>query len=635
MCGFVGILLNDFGARPEQRSHVEQKIRNMAGQLAHRGPDSSGAICGPAIAMAHQRLAILDLSVAGAQPMSAPDGEIHLVYNGECFNYMELKSRLQACKVRFHSESDTEVLLQTYRHWGLQGLNELQGMFAFALWDEHERTLVLRRDRLGIKPLYFGLSQLGLAFASEINALRAAGDVDATLNRQAFHEYMWFGNSFEDRTFLCGVSSLQPGHELVVGPLWQKEGIPKQRPWWRVEEWLSAGDLEDQQEIALQLRGRIDLAVQRQLVSDVPVGVLLSGGIDSATITASAAIGSDKEITAYSCGFDYEVIPSAHAAASIIADHLGVSHRTLHVTGYGLESVIEKLVRVHGEPFADAANIAIYLMAQQIKEFASVVLQGDGGDELFAGYRRYSLLSSKLTGHRGLIRLIAKGTSRGQHIHRFHRIMAALAEADSGQRMALLLTMETLRAAPEKMFTGGAKSDLFDGTDPFLAYARAAYRFQDQSPVKQMLLTDLTLQLPSQFLTKVDRGSMAAGIEARVPFLDEGVASFAVGLPEKVLASASSNKVILRNSQRERLPPSVVRARKIGFGVPYWEWLRGPLHSYARARLLDENFLSEFSLSRPTVEALLAEHRERKANHGFRLWKLLNLSVWSQDSWNA
>jgi asparagine synthase (glutamine-hydrolysing) len=304
----------------------------------------------------------------------------------------------------------------------------------------------------------------------------------------------------------------------------------------------------------------------------------------------------------------------------------------LQIRGGALEDTISALVQVHDEPFADAANIPLYLLARELRGTIKVVLQGDGGDEMFAGYRRYSILRAaglwRLWPRRLEAALRAGFGSRGA---RLARMGAAARHADPALRMALLLTVETLRDPPTAVMTDAARQELEACADPFAAYRRCASRFADYDPVQQMLLTDISLQLPSQFLTKVDRATMAYGIEARVPLLDEGVASQAVGLPAALKVRAGQNKVVLRDAMRERLPPEILDAPKTGFGVPYEEWLRGALHGFARAAILDRGFIERFRLDRTRLESALAEHRSRRRDRGFLLWKLLQLSLWSRQ----
>jgi asparagine synthase (glutamine-hydrolysing) len=598
----------------------------MGETLAHRGPDAQGTFIGDGVALGHRRLSILDLSATGAQPMHL--GATTLIHNGECYNFRDLRGELEAAGRVFRGHSDTEVILQAYDAWGLEGLARLEGIFAFALWDGMRRRLVLMRDRLGIKPLFYAWNNGRLAFGSEIKAVLAGEELDRSVDDQSLAEYLWYGNVFEDRTMYRSVRALQPGHRLVV-----EEGRSRIEPWWRIEDWLTRpARLTDVREAASAVRVALDSAVARQLVSDVPVGIFLSGGVDSSSIAASAALASGRRLASYAVGFDYERGINELPKARRVAKLLGLEHHEMLVRGGALEEVITSLVKSHDEPFADAANIPLYLLSQALGGAVKVVLQGDGGDEMFAGYRRYAILR-----HAALWRMwprsleILLQAMPGNTAARLARLGAAAGEGDAAMRMALLLTVETLRDPPEAMLVPAARSRLAAQSDPFAAFRRCAGRFRAEDPVQQMLLTDITLQLPSQFLTKVDRATMAHGVEARVPLLDERVASLAVGLPTAFKVRGTQKKIALRDAMRGRLPEDVLDAPKTGFGVPYEAWLRGALHGFARAAILDPNFVKRFEMDRARLDTALQEHRAGRRDRGFLLWKLLQLALWSKE----
>jgi asparagine synthase (glutamine-hydrolysing) len=383
MCGICGI----FG--PDSNDSHRDAVQRMARALAHRGPDGEGTFVGEGIALGHRRLSIIDLSPTGAQPMSL--GTTTVVYNGEAYNFQQLRQELAMVGALFRGRSDTEVVLHSYAAWGLEGLARLEGLFAFALWDAACRRLVLMRDRLGIKPLFFSWRNGRLVFGSEIKAVFVGGETDRSIDTQALAEYLWYGNAFEDRTIYGGVRALEPGHRLVI-----EDGNARIEPWWRIEDWLARAPRQhsDARDAAFAVRDAVDSAVARQLVSDVPVGIFLSGGVDSSSIAASAAMSSGRRLASYSVGFDFERGINELPKARRVAQMLGLDHHELQVPGGMLEEVIEALVKSHDEPFADAANIPLYLLAQTLGGTIKVVLQGDGGDEMFAGYRRYSILSN-------------------------------------------------------------------------------------------------------------------------------------------------------------------------------------------------------------------------------------------------
>jgi asparagine synthase (glutamine-hydrolysing) len=621
MCGICGLYgLTNSSDDPDRR------VRRMVRTIAHRGPDAEGIFVRDGIALGHRRLSIIDLSATGAQPMSL--GTTTVVYNGECYNFRDLRRELEATGRVFRGHSDTEVLLHVYDAWGLDGLARLEGMFAFGLWDAAQRRLVLMRDRLGVKPLFYAWSNGCLAFGSEIKAVLAGVDLDRGLDDQSLAEYFWYGSVFEDRTMYQAVRALEPGHRLVVA-----DGRSRVEPWWRIEDWLAkAPQFVDSREAADAVRGALDGAVTRQLVSDVPVGIFLSGGVDSSSIAASAAIASGRRLASYSVGFDYDRGVNELPKAQRVANLLGLEHHEMRVRGGALEEVIAALVKSHDEPFADAANIPLYLLAQALGGAVKVVLQGDGGDEMFAGYRRYAILRNARFWRmwpRMLDRLLR--AIPGTMSARLARLGAAAGHSDAAMRMALLLTVETLRDPPSAVLAPAARRRLDAHANPFAAFQRCARRFAGADPAQQMLLTDISLQLPSQFLTKVDRATMAHGVEARVPLLDEQVASLAVGLPTALKVRGIEKKIVLREAMRGRLPDDILDAPKTGFGVPYEEWLRGALHQFASAAILDSRFINRFEMDRACLETALEEHRSRRRDRGFLLWKLLQLALWSKE----
>jgi asparagine synthase (glutamine-hydrolysing) len=619
MCGICGL----YGA--ESSEELTRRVRGMVATIAHRGPDGEGIFAGEGVALGHRRLSILDLSSAGAQPMTL--GMTTVTYNGESYNFRELRAMLERAGRRFRSQSDTEVILHAYEAWGLDGLSRLEGIFAFALWDAQRRRLVLMRDRLGIKPLFYAWQGGTLAFGSEIKAVLAAGPATRTVDQQALAEYLWYGNSFEDRTIFSEVRALPPGHRLIV-----EDAGPRLECWWRIEGWLDRQSTPtDPREAAQSVREALQRAVARQLVSDVPVGILLSGGVDSSSICAAAVAAGGQRLSSYAIGFDFDGGVDELAKAKRVAQLLGLEHHELHVRGGALDEVLSQLVAAHDEPFADAANIPLYLLARQLQGELKVVLQGDGGDEMFAGYRRYAILRN-LGWWQGWPKLAVPllNRLRGDGLMRLARMAAAAGQGDPALRMALLLTRETLEDPPTGMLRPDARRKLEAETDPFLAFRRCASRFGHADPVQQMLLTDICLQLPSQFLTKVDRAMMANGIEARVPLLDEQLASIAVRLPSRLKVRGGGKKIVLRDAMRAQLPSETIDGPKTGFGVPYENWLRGALYPLAQSAILDPQFVERYGFDPARLEHTLAAHRSNARNHGFVLWKLLQLSLWSK-----
>lgn len=621
MCGLAGIYSNEF-SESWRTNAIESIVARMTASLIHRGPDSGGQFVSFPVALGHRRLSILELSAAGAQPMRFGEYGPILTYNGEVYNFQELRRELLSLGCEFRGHSDTEVVLHSYVKWGLPGLKRLEGIFALALWDPAEQRLVLMRDRFGVKPLFYGESNVGLAFGSEIKSVLAAGGINTCIEDQTLAEYLWYGNPHGNRTFYKGVRSLEPGQWLIV-----EGGKKRVECWWRVEEWLdrplTSRTLE---EAAEEVRHAVDIAVSRQLVADVPVGIFLSGGVDSSTVAAAAA-AQNFSLNSYSASFDFDGGVNELAKAARVASHLGLSHHELRISGADLPDVLRRLSKAHDEPFGDAANIPLYLMCKQLQGNVRVVLQGDGGDEVFAGYRRYAVLRNAHWWRLWPDALTPLARAGGAIGHRFVRMANAAGNSDPALRMAYLLTQETTFFRPEGLLLESRQRELAESTDPFLAYRIAADRFRHRDAVDQMLLTDLTVQLPCQFLTKVDRSTMAAGVEARVPLLDEKIAQLAVNMPSLWKAKGAQKKIVLRKSQSSRLPADILNGPKTGFGVPYEHWLRSSLYEFSQERLLDNGFAKSFGIDRIAVERALEEHRNKSVDRGYILWKLLQLAL--------
>jgi len=621
MCGIAGIVA------PWPSGQLADSVTRMTRALNHRGPDAGGMLVFDGVALGHRRLSVIDLSPTGAQPMRLGDAGPAMTYNGEVYNFRELRASLLREGSVLYGTSDTEVVLNAYARWGLDGLRRLEGMFALALWDARYRRLVLMRDRLGIKPLYFMRRGETLAFGSEIKALNAAFELSDDLDRQGFAEYLWYGNTFEDRTILTEVRALQPGHWLIL-----ENGRCTIGSWWMLEDWLAdAPRFRALPEAARAVREAVDSAVSRQLVGDVPIGLFLSGGVDSSIIAASAA-NSGVRLRSYTVGFDFDHGVNELSKARMVAMQLGLPHEELRIGGEDLREAVVALVRAHDEPFADAANIPLYLLAKALHGSVKVVLQGDGGDEMFGGYRRYALLRNLAYWRAIPRRLIAALASLPfSSVRRIVRLCDALHAEDPADRMALLLTMEVRRNGPEQLLGAEAQLAMRRDCDPFLAFRNTARRFAGHEPVQQMLLTDLTLQLPSQFLPKVDRATMAFGLETRVPLLDEIVGRVAVPMDSRFKVNGTSKKIVLRVAARGRVPDAILDGPKTGFGVPYGHWLRTALAEFASDMLLQESFTNRFGMDRKRLESELRAHGAGDDGRSFLLWKCLQLAIWNAE----
>ncbi|HEX3083076.1 MAG TPA: asparagine synthase (glutamine-hydrolyzing), partial [Pyrinomonadaceae bacterium] len=625
MCGIVGI------ARHSGQSLVlsfEDRDSALA-SIRHRGPDSEGQYADNRVWLGHLRLKILDLSEAGNQPMSSPDGRFVLCYNGEVYNFAELARELDLQDLRSHS--DTEVVLRAFMKKGVASIKMLNGMFAFAIYDREAKKIWLVRDRLGIKPLYYRVSPQGLFFASEIKALLALNGHESKCDLTALHEWLYYGTTLGEHTLFNGIQKLLPGHylELDLDSL-----QPTIECYWSPTEYAGCekfnGSVDEQ---VKQTRDLLAQAVERQLVSDVPVGVFLSGGIDSSAITAFAARHYGSKLSTYSVGFDFDKGVNELPKAKAIAELYGTEHHELHISGFEIPDVVQKMVESHDMPFSDAANIPLYLLSSKVNDRAKVILQGDGGDEMFGGYSRYTTLSfSKMA--RLLARLggvVNRLAPRNAHYYRRQRYINALTPAEPADTMALLLTEEDGRSSPADIFTREFRSRIMT-SDRFARYKECQSYFRDEDPVNQMLLVDAMIILPDIFLEKVDRSTMAASVEVRVPFLDNDLVDFCMRLsgPQKV--RFGQKKWLLKKALSGVVPDSVLYGKKTGFGVPYGYWLRGAL----KPLFFDQFEMFEKShpavLDRKVIEDLYQEHESRRRDRSFLLWKILNFMIWANQT---
>ncbi len=617
MCGITGIV--DFAGGPVDRDLVDA----MAHTLDHRGPDDRGVFVHGAIGLGHTRLSILDLSAAGHQPMTLED-RLTLVYNGELYNFRELSAELTARGRQLHTRCDTEVVLHALDEWGTEALARFSGMFALALWDHRAQRLLLARDRFGIKPLYLADTGSGIVFGSEIKALLASGKVNKRLDPAALHEYLYYGNALGRRTLFAGVRKLLPGHALLIDNAGRRE-LSYWSPAHLAPLQLSEAEAEE------AVRSALDSAIERHLISDVPVGVFLSGGIDSSAITAYAS-RHVRELSTYSVEFDYQRGNSELGLARRVAQRFGTDHHELKVSAGEVPQVLEALVRAHDQPFGDAANIPLYLLCRALQNQVKVVLQGDGGDEIFAGYRRYNVLARErlwrhlaVTGNRYLPSATPSGAPL---LARARRYLSAIGQPDAATRMALLLTVETLQPPPTAVLTPHARQWI-EASDPFARYREVAAALPPLDALQTMLMVDASIILPDIFLEKVDRATMAHGIEVRVPLLDAELTELVMALPGHLKVRGLQKKYLLKKALRGTVPDEVLDGKKRGFGVPYSGWLRTSLAGYLRDEVLSSGLTAEL-LDRAAVTRLIDEHVSGQRDHGFLLYKLLNLVVWDR-----
>jgi asparagine synthase (glutamine-hydrolysing) len=617
MCGIAGIALTDLEGRVDRGL-----LEAMAGAIAHRGPDGEGFLAGPGVGLASRRLAVIDPE-GGAQPLTNEDGRVACVYNGEIYNFAELRSGLEERGHRFRSRTDGEILCHLYEEEGEGMLPLLRGMFAFALWDARRGRLLLARDRFGIKPLYWARVPGGLAFASELKALLRLPGVSRDLDPVALSDYLTYLYVPAPRTILAGASKLPPGTRLTF-----QGGREEVAPWWEPPP-PGRGESLPPEEAARELLARLRETVRAHLVADVPVGAFLSGGLDSSTVVALMAEASPSPVRTFTVGFEGAGAYDERPAARAVARRFGcLHHETVLTPGRAME-LLPGLVRTFGEPFADSSAIPTYIVSELAARELPVVLSGDGGDELLCGYDwyRYHQLLRPVSLVPGRVRQ-ALGRAAAAGLPELGRVVGGPARA---RRLAADAGLDPRGRYLRRITCFG---------EPVLARllaARAegsgvAARWyaslpEPAGPIERMAYADLRLGLPEDMLTKVDRASMAHGLEVRVPFLDPELAAFVWALPTRLKLRGVGTKWLLRRALEGILPPSTLTRRKQGFGVPIGRWLREDSASW-RPLLLGSRAVAEGYLRAAPVETIVERHLSARQELGHQVWALLVLEVW-------
>jgi len=622
MCGIAGSVVRT-GFASENSSSREKALS----LLSHRGPDAHGECTRGSVWFGHTRLSILDLSKSGSQPMVSEDARFAITYNGEVYNYRELASSLGLTDL--HSTCDTEVVLRSFAQIGSSAFRQLNGMFAYALHDQRDNQLWLVRDRLGIKPLYYFLDNERLVFASEIRALLALLGRTPDCDTSGIHEWIFYGNSLGQRTLYHGICQLLPGHFLRLD---LESFKTETTAYWSLQEesTIARQVHRPTQDLIATTRNLLETAVARQLVSDVPVGVFLSGGIDSSAITAFASRHHAGRLSTFSAGFDDPHYPDERPKACRVAKHFGTDHHELFIDGRDVAGVVEALIDHHGMPFFDAANIPLYLMAEKVSGQIKVVLQGDGGDEVFGGYRRYATLRmhSLLHAFAGVGRISAVALPASSLRQRILRYCNIFGQKDLGVTIGLLLTAEDLSGKALDVFDVSFRKQIAT-SDPMARYREVRAHFARLDAGQQMSMVDLSIQLPDIYLEKVDRSTMAHGLEVRVPFLDHDLVDFAARIPGYRKMPYGQKKWLLKKSLRGIVPDFVLDGPKTGFNVPFKHWLMGPL----RRHFVDHLELFERAnprvIQRSTIDHKFEITEQGKGDFSSLLWKLYNFTVWA------
>ena len=638
MCGIAGFVDTRGNATA---APLTETVRQMASQLSHRGPDDAGEWCDDEwrIALGHRRLSILDLSPAGHQPMVSASGRFVLAYNGEVYNFADLRAELVDLGLTFRGHSDTEVIVEAISAWGLaKTLPRLIGMFAFALWDTERHELILVRDRLGIKPLYWGYLDGSLIFASELKAFKPYPGWHPALNPDAIAAYLRHNYIPTPHCIYDGVHKLQPGCYLTFAA--GRE--PNVRYYWDFRD-IAAEAVADRQPIEAEdaeqsLDRLLRDAVGKRMVADVPLGTLLSGGIDSSLVTALMQVQSERPIKSFSIGFaEAEFDEAPHARK--IAEHLGTDHTELYVEPSHALDVIPKIPQWYDEPFADSSQIPTYLVCELTKKHVAVVLSGDGGDELFAGYNRYTLgtqIWNRTQMFPAFLRRAVGASLRRISESSLDRFAALL---PSSRRPGLFghkvhkLADGLLQPHPDAMYRQlvthwqDPESIVLGSSEPQGHLWNPDYRRTIPEFTERMQFLDTLTYLPDDILTKVDRASMAVSLEVRVPLIDHRVVEFAWRLPLHLKTHRGRGKILLRRVLDRYVPRELVERPKMGFGVPIDLWLRGSLRDWAES-LLDERRLRDQGLLDPAPIREKWRAHLAGENWAYPLWDVLMLQAW-------
>ena len=628
MCGISGFLLPQ--ATSSHRD-LEARLWAMIAMLRHRGPDDEGVWTDRRAGLAHARLSIIDLSSAGHQPMASADETAWITYNGEIYNFAEIRRELEAAGYGFRSRSDTEVIVNGWQAWGEKVISRLRGMFALAIWDRRSHRLILARDRIGKKLLYYTSCGDSLLFASEIKALLTWPGLPRTPDLSAIDRYLTLGYVPSPQTAFAGISKLPPAHYLVVdarpeGGL----GEPELVRYWRLPEPRSARRHQTAAELRHELIERLEEAVRLRLVSDVPLGAFLSGGVDSSAVVAMMARAGGGRIKTFSIGFSAREYDETRYAR-IVAQRYGTDHEELVVEPDAV-SVLPRLAWHFGEPFADPSAIPTYYVSEIARRKVTVALNGDGGDECFLGYKRYKAmhLLSRLDrmprwSRVGIERLLARAPAAAQRRFKVPRIRGVLQAPEEFPARRYASTLVSFTDRDKQQGYGEAmreqlKGSALDLIEPYFAEA--------DDLVAGANWADIHTYLPDDLMVKVDVASMAHGLETRSPLLDHVLMEWAAGIPHEIKMARGITKSLFKSAMEPYLPAKLLYRPKMGFSCPVDHWFRGELKELAYDTLLSESARERGVFRADYVRLLLDEHCSATHDHHTRLWALLMLELW-------
>ena len=613
MCGIAGII-NLSSQRPD--SNI---IRRMNEVMKHRGPDDDGIIEDNYVVLGHVRLSIIDLE-GSKQPLSNEDDTVWTTFNGEIYNYKALRNLLSNKGHIFKTKGDTEVLVHLYEEYGEEMVHYLQGMFAFAIWDKRNQLLLIVRDRMGIKPLYYCQKNNSFIFASEPKAILQHPDIDPRPSTEGIWHYLTYRSVPAPGTMFESITKLRPGHMLLV----TRKGC-KEKCYWDIplnpEPSKSLYKGRKAESVTEEVESLLLKSVKRRLISDVPLGAFLSGGVDSSLIVAMMSKLTNAPVRTYSVGFNNFAF-SEVTYAKVVADQYKTDHHELILNEDCFAEHLEKLTWIRDSPLSEPADIPLHLLAKMVRSDVKVLLSGEGGDELFAGYPKYAY--DRFT---SVVSLLPKRLIQlAEHIlpARFRRIEVALrslCEKDPADRWAQWFSPFTKQEKLSLIISGNSWGN---PTKQYVERARGC------NPLDSMLYTDCKLWLPDNLLDRGDRMTMGASVECRVPFLDHELVEFAFSLPANVKVKAFTRKWQVKQIALKYLPAHIVNRRKVGFSVPLAQWFRGKLRDMCYDRICDSNGLVGQILSRQELEKVLNEHCSCRKDNSLKIWTLLGLAIWNE-----
>lgn len=645
MCGIVGF----FRVGKQLHTGADDELLQMCQTLVRRGPDSFGCWSDPdrGIALAHRRLAIQDLSEHGHQPMQSKSGRYVIVYNGEIYNFLEIKLALEKKQLSLKGHSDTEIILAAIDTWGIKpALEKFIGMFAFALWDKESSTLTLARDRMGEKPLYYGWQNDTFLFGSELKALQPHRDWQNKVDRDALILLTKHNFIPAPYSIFKNIKKLLPGSYLTLNLQDKSEVIDE---YWSYKSCYHHGQRDpltsSSEEIVNGLEQKLQTAIQQQMIADVPIGAFLSGGVDSSTVVSVMQSLSDKPIQTFTIGFHDKAYNEANYAR-MISQHLGTEHTELYVSENDLLNTIPKLADIYDEPFADSSQIPTVLISELARRRVTVSLSGDGGDELFCGYSRYNHVLKKMKRLQRYPHLLRKLVSQSiksvpekcidQSLGLVLNYLSSKSYFRAGNRLhkkANTWGLDNLQAVYQDHISyWGDEMLVLNGSEPEYILNNEAGLFEQSDILQHMQYLDAVCYLADDILVKVDRAAMYSSLETRVPFLNHDIVEFAARIPSAINTLDKSGKWPLRQILYKYVDKSLLDRPKSGFAVPLAIWLRGPLRDWAESLLERKKLIEQGFFNVDLIQRTWSEHQNNQADHAFKLWGILMFQAW-QEEW--